>query len=220
MPPTGGISRAWLRTAFSLDNKAIGTLPSLPPVFLCPVVQRTSTKAPFTQPSHRFERQIRAPGGRRYFSEAAAPAFEAVPESLGDISTATTTTTDRTSPAPKTFKELPVQCPGCGAYSQTSQPGQPGYFDLGRQSTRAYMGLAAEKVPRAREEDRVVREALRRLELENGCEDVRLTGLLRDHEREQPEETDNGGMFAFRLFFSFFLFSNRFGISSGAGRHC
>lgn len=190
MPPAGGVSRTWLRTAFSLDNKAIVTLPGLPPVFLCPVVQRTSIRGLLTQSTRQPERRLRAPRGNRYFSGAAASAIETIPDSLGDISTSATKE-GRSSPVAKVPKRLPSQCPGCGAFSQTTNADQPGFFDLGRQSTMAYLGLA-EKTPRVREEDKVVQEALRRIELENGCEDARLGGLLREQEGENLKEIDIG----------------------------
>ncbi|CAK7267326.1 Mitochondrial ribosome small subunit bioproteinsis protein [Sporothrix epigloea] len=62
----------------------------------------------------------------------------------------------------------------------------------------AYLGMLPERKPRIRQEDRVIQEAIRRLELEHGGEDVHLRSLLREPEKTaevaaalaQPQDTN------------------------------
>ena len=81
---------------------------------------------------------------------------------------------------PKKTRRLPLQCPGCGAFSQTVSPDEPGYFDLKRYSTMEYLGLREPKKSypdRVRQDDMVVQEAMRRLELETGSQSTVLQEL-------------------------------------------
>lgn len=76
-------------------------------------------------------------------------------------------------------RALPRQCTGCGALSQTSNPHQPGYFDLERKAVKAYIGTD-EPSGRSRSEDRIYEAALRQLdpkELEKQGVDVRALAL-------------------------------------------
>ncbi|KJR83898.1 uncharacterized protein SPSK_00235 [Sporothrix schenckii 1099-18] len=180
MPPVGGASRAWLRTVFAIDNKVLSTLPGPPPVFLCPLVLRTSTIAALTQPPRQSGNWPRALRGRRYISGLSAAAVDTIPKTLGDISSGATP--EEGSSGTRVPKRLPSQCPGCGAFSQTTHADQPGFYDLGRQSTMVYLGLHPRNTPRVRKEDVVVQEALRWLEVENGYEDARFNNLLRQQE--------------------------------------
>ncbi|CAK7203217.1 Mitochondrial ribosome small subunit bioproteinsis protein [Sporothrix eucalyptigena] len=52
----------------------------------------------------------------------------------------------------------------------------------------AYLGLLPKRKPRVREEDNVVEEAIRRLELEHGDEDIHLRSLLRGPESKDEKE--------------------------------
>lgn len=56
-------------------------------------------------------------------------------------------------------------CSGCGALSQVTEPEQAGYFDLKRKSVQSYLGLLKEE-KRVRQEDVVVQDVLKNLELE------------------------------------------------------
>ncbi len=62
-------------------------------------------------------------------------------------------------------RSLPLQCPGCGAFSQTTTPGQPGFFNLSRTATKQYLGLPTH-APQTRPEDQVVRDALQNADSE------------------------------------------------------
>ncbi|KAI1471919.1 uncharacterized protein F4812DRAFT_416018 [Daldinia caldariorum] len=61
-------------------------------------------------------------------------------------------------------QKLPSQCRGCGAFSQTTFPDQPGYFDLSRKAVQNY--LNPQLVNRARREDQVYEEVLKNLDHE------------------------------------------------------
>ena len=104
-------------------------------------------------------------------------AVETAPADL-EASTEYVTENAHTTVSTSSHKQLPLQCPGCGAFSQTVHADQPGFFDLGRQSTMAYLGLLPERTPRIRQEDKVVQQTIRRLELSHGGEDVQLRSLL------------------------------------------
>ena len=86
---------------------------------------------------------------------------------------------------------MPLQCPGCGAFSQNTQPSEPGFFDLKRKATQRYLGHALEEVPRERPEDRVVQEALQRLDL-NKPEHAELAALAA-FVREEPKRLPSDG---------------------------
>ncbi|KAI8257972.1 Genetic interactor of prohibitins 3 [Colletotrichum sp. SAR11_239] len=71
-------------------------------------------------------------------------------------------------------KNLPLICSGCGALSQTAEPGQAGYYDLKRRAVREYVTMEEEKAGReAQEEDAVVEAALQNL----GEEKLKELGL-------------------------------------------
>jgi len=65
-------------------------------------------------------------------------------------------------------RPLPLQCPGCGAFSQTTTPGEAGYFDLNRGAVKEYVAApepnAASTV--GSQEDQVIQETLGRLPAE------------------------------------------------------
>jgi hypothetical protein len=55
--------------------------------------------------------------------------------------------------------KLPLQCPGCGALSQTIDKDAPGYYNLKRRSVSAY--LKGEPTSRESEEDSIIEKSLR-----------------------------------------------------------
>lgn len=65
-------------------------------------------------------------------------------------------------------KNLPLQCHGCGAFSQTSEPDQAGYYDVSRKAVRRFLGQEQEQernsVKEERGEDYVVDQALQNLD--------------------------------------------------------
>ncbi|KAI1800818.1 hypothetical protein F4811DRAFT_536900 [Daldinia bambusicola] len=75
-------------------------------------------------------------------------------------------------------QKLPKQCRGCGAFSQTTFPDQPGYYDLRRKAVQNY--LNPQLVNRARREDQVYEEVLKNLnheELKSKGVDVEALAL-------------------------------------------
>ncbi|KAK8086899.1 hypothetical protein PG994_001873 [Apiospora phragmitis] len=70
-------------------------------------------------------------------------------------------------PDPVPIRDLPTQCTGCGALSQTFASDQPGYYDLGRKAVRWYLGLEKSRSKRAirdREEEGVYQDVLRKFD--------------------------------------------------------
>lgn len=65
------------------------------------------------------------------------------------------------------LRRLPLQCTGCGAFAQTTDATQAGFFNLERRAVQEYLGLVEPKTPTVREaveeEDRVVQAALNNL---------------------------------------------------------
>ena len=129
----------------------------LPPVWLCPRAHRGVVL--LSQPRYST---------RRLHTHAAAPEvahgatrpprpLQQPPQRLPTLSSP--------EQVPSSPKSLPLQCSGCGAFSQSTQPSQAGFFDLRRKATQRYLGDAAVEAPRERPGDRLVWEALQRLDL-------------------------------------------------------
>ena len=72
-------------------------------------------------------------------------------------------------------RSLPVQCPGCGAFSQTTSPEQAGFFDLGRNSIKKFLGHVKD-THWVRPEESIVRQALDAL----GDRTAQLYGLSKE----------------------------------------
>ena len=77
-------------------------------------------------------------------------------------------------------RRLPLQCTGCGAFTQTADATQAGYFNLQRKGVQEFLGLLEPKAPRTDEvpeaEDKVVEEALGNLTPEQ----LEALGLSKD----------------------------------------
>ncbi|PKS09687.1 hypothetical protein jhhlp_004307 [Lomentospora prolificans] len=79
------------------------------------------------------------------------------------------------------LRRLPLQCTGCGAFTQTTDPAQAGYFNLQRRAVREYLGLVEPKKGRKlpvdeAQEDKIVEETLARLDPAQ----LEALGLTRD----------------------------------------
>lgn len=65
------------------------------------------------------------------------------------------------------LRQLPLQCNGCGAFSQTSLPDVAGYYDTGRNSIKDYLGIQDKvdprKYPKHKAQSDVVRASLQSL---------------------------------------------------------
>lgn len=89
------------------------------------------------------------------------------------------------------LKRLPLQCTGCGAFTQTVDPASAGYFNLGRKAVREYLGLVQTKSPKKEvpDEDRVVVEALNNFPPEQ-LEALGLSrdSLIPDSEKMKPQK--------------------------------
>lgn len=88
-------------------------------------------------------------------------------------------------------RHLPLQCTGCGAFTQTTDPAQAGYVNLERKAVQEYLGLLEPKAPRVEEipEDKVVEEALDNLSPEQ-LEALGLSkeNLIGDRGAKKPQE--------------------------------
>lgn len=130
-----------LRGVFQIDPS--GQSATIP-LHLCPAAARacstlspartTRTRVTATSPlppsrssSQRF---LRLQQTRRVHSEAAVDAQDELPTKLVPI------------------RPLPVQCYGCGAFSQTTVPDEAGYFNPDRNAVRVYTGTQIKGDPR------------------------------------------------------------------------
>ena len=124
----------WLNRAFRIGDVVPA---SSIPLFLCPAARVTAAAAN-RQPVHRLE------SCKRFNHTETAP-------------TTSTTTSEPATPN----RSLPVTCSGCGAFSQTNDAHEQGYFDLKSKRVRNWI---QPKVHELRQdemsEDTLVGEAL------------------------------------------------------------
>ncbi|RKU47306.1 hypothetical protein DL546_001026 [Coniochaeta pulveracea] len=142
MRPTRTLSTRWLRRAFNVETNPVST--ELP-LYLCPGL--LSATRPTTQ--RACLRKVSSFQTRRLYSN------------LDDTIELTSTI-----PLIHPVRPLPVVCSGCGALSQTAEPDQAGYYDLERKAVKSYLGLLPEEKKRIRNEDLVIQEALKNLDLD------------------------------------------------------
>ena len=87
----------------------------LPPAFLCPAIAGLS-------PCHSHPSQCDIRIQKRRFGDAAP-----IPDS------------GQPTPPPSNLLSLPLQCPGCGAFTQSNTPEQAGYYSASRKSVKTYL---------------------------------------------------------------------------------
>lgn len=181
------VSSRWLGRVFNVNRCRAGIISQPPPAYLCPALFTSSSHAAsFHQVSAtrrtilptEKHKSVYAPLTRvgRLHSEAAeARVGETKSEPpLGEEQNLQNETPTRP------IRDLPENCIGCGAYSQTAIPGEPGYYNLERRNVKEYIGLAQEskRRPRSQAED-VVKQALEGLDLEKLAESgVDLKSML------------------------------------------
>ncbi|KAI0874959.1 hypothetical protein GGS24DRAFT_457457 [Hypoxylon argillaceum] len=149
------------------------------PVFLCPSVLQPSSYIPrSTVPVlSQFGGAPWTPTSRRCLHMQADP------------STTLTQVSDPPDSISVPTRNLPRQCRGCGALSQTSHPNQPGYFDVSRKAVQKYLSPARPS-HRSRAEDKIYADALRQLdsnELEKQGVDVEALALGLPPTETQPQ---------------------------------
>ena len=144
---------------FSLISRQI-----LPPVFLCPKIAILRS---FTL----FVREISFKAGRCPLAASSLGIHNASPVQL-----------------PPQRVSLPLQCPGCGAFTQVSDPGHAGYYSSSRTSVKLYLArrkaAVGQGLPSEAETfDQVLKSAdgtlLKTLGLENASIGSELTASLR-----------------------------------------
>ncbi|KAL4723316.1 hypothetical protein ACLX1H_009806 [Fusarium chlamydosporum] len=143
------LSARWLNRALSIGEASAS---SSVPLFLCPAVGTSSRiyRTPRTTPS-------RTPLYARRFNHT-----EATTSQEAHIETAET---------PSLFnpeiprRKLPLNCTGCGAFTQTSDPQLLGYFDPESKRVKKWLNPTAfEYRPTATQEDEVVDDVLKTLD--------------------------------------------------------
>lgn len=91
------------------------TTTNLIPLFLCPLL------APCANISHDLRRLLWRPRRHQLHVDCA-------------------TTPSHGFPTPLQLSSLPRTCPGCGAFTQTVSPEQPGFYGTNRKSVKAFIG--------------------------------------------------------------------------------
>ena len=113
---------------------------ALIPLFLCPILSSS------TRVSHN---PARRPGPRRHqlHVDARASALQS-------------------SPIPSRILSLPRSCPGCGAFTQTVSPNQPGFYGTNRKSVKAFIdGNGQDSVSAYSGESKVFERTMRALDV-------------------------------------------------------
>ncbi|KAI1813645.1 hypothetical protein GGS20DRAFT_552649 [Poronia punctata] len=164
----------WLNNALNLAER-----PSRLelPVFLCPSLRATPRfhlRSPVAYPSH------------------GAP--WRAPRQCLHMQADSSTTTDTAAPASElqvvTTRKLPKQCRGCGALSQTTEPRQPGFFDLNRKAVKKYLGTDEPTDHPRSQDDAIFQDLLSKLdpeELKQKGVDLEAFALSPPPDEARPE---------------------------------
>lgn len=97
---------------------------------------------------------------------------------------------------PSFIQDLPICCPGCGAYSQTTEPNGPGYYSSTRKQTRKYLAkkrrTAVAAANAAAAEEAQKGEGFDASGIVHGIEQLSESLLPSKprHDREEEEEED------------------------------
>ncbi|CAN8103531.1 unnamed protein product [Discula destructiva] len=149
-----------LRNFLNIESSSLAS--STLPLYLCPAaarpsstLSRCSSKRPVPE-----AQQARLPPLRqvRKSHADATEIHDALPVSEDDVHVELAVPT--ADPVP--IRQLPVQCHGCGALSQTTIRDRAGYYDLNRKPVKSYLGLLKEE-RRHKSENDIVRASLRSL---------------------------------------------------------
>jgi genetic interactor of prohibitins 3, mitochondrial len=142
------LSSRWLRGALSAgDRAALAEFPSyLCPALSAPAIRGFASTAPATttRRSHpAAQQQHRCLHARSAVDESAPTESPQAPQARK--------------------KSLPLQCHGCGGFTQTTDTSQAGYYNLDRRAVRRYLGLEGadgKPLKENKDEDLVVEQAL------------------------------------------------------------
>lgn len=135
---TSTASLGWAHsTALRADILRIVELP----VFLCPALARSAVQ------KRQFRSKYTLPS---YTSQRPARLFHSVSQSLPKE-----THHESIQKTPR----LPRQCAGCGAFSQASDNGEPGFYSLSRRSVKEFLAPASESENATRLSEREIIEA-------------------------------------------------------------
>ncbi|KAM0321723.1 hypothetical protein ACHAQA_009962 [Verticillium albo-atrum] len=141
------LSSRWLRSALRIgDRAALAEVPG----YLCPALSLSPQRGHAVPPRREL-----AFGQRRCLHVEPNPSepLEGLPANATDANAAA-------------LAKLPLQCHGCGAFTQTTEPEQAGYYDLNRKSVQKFAASEDEYDVRKGEieEDFVVTKALEGLD--------------------------------------------------------
>lgn len=151
-----------LRNFLNIEHSS-STSSSLP-IYLCPAAARASSTF-----SSSSSRQPAAPKALKCHSvslsqtrAAHAEVSEVQEEGQAKQHDDFAGQVELRAPSAAPVRQLPVQCHGCGALSQTTMSDSAGFYDLNRKAVRAFLGLLSEE-PRRRAEDDIVQASLQSL---------------------------------------------------------
>lgn len=147
----------------SSSRKTTTLLFEAPPIFLCPAVRGfVSSSVKLVHPSPCGRSPLRPSQVLRL----EAPHTPAVPES--DHQAPVTEAETPSDPATRAVElGLPIQCTGCGAFTQFLDPDRAGYFTPDRTDVKKSLGLVPPpSAPRERTEDEVVEDVSKKVDME------------------------------------------------------
>ncbi|KAM7200532.1 genetic interactor of prohibitins 3, mitochondrial [Naviculisporaceae sp. PSN 640] len=186
------LSARWLGRVFDVKRCRASIVSQPPPTYLCPALLTPSRHASSFRQISASRRTVLPEGRhkllygplnriRRLHSQTAQAG-------LGETKSEPIPTEEQSETATLPVRDLPENCIGCGAYSQTAIPGEPGYYSLERKNVKEYMGLAPpepKRRPKSQAEN-IVKQALEGLDLEKLAESgVYLKDML------PPETADS-----------------------------
>ncbi|KAK3985809.1 hypothetical protein QBC44DRAFT_334430 [Cladorrhinum sp. PSN332] len=149
IPPSRAACSRWLGRVFTLErNASTSASTSELPLYLCPAFRSLSVNNTRIRPQSRQHTPFQIQQIRRLHTH------------LDEGKTNTASPQITKQPA----RTLPVQCHGCGALSQTTVPGEAGYYDVSRKSIRQYLGLEEVEVKPRRDED-ILKKAMEGIDL-------------------------------------------------------
>lgn len=163
----------WLGRVFSIErNTSVPPSSSELPLYLCPALRSLSVGNP-TRPRCHQHASLQTQQIRRLQTHANEAITSSAPSQPTKLQT----------------KTLPTQCHGCGALSQTTVPGEAGYYDVTRKAIRQYLGLEELEVKPRRGEE-IVKRALEGVDLKALEEQgIDLSSLLPQQEPESDLNT-------------------------------
>lgn len=153
------LSARWLSGALRVGEAHVSTKV---PLFLCPAISRSQAvvSRQATTLVQRRKLHIEA-GGVDEQQAVKQPTTDQYSEGSIPSDTVAESSTETPATTPPAARRLPITCTGCGAFSQTKDSKQFGFYNLKTKRVRTWLKRETEQVDKpASEEEQVVNQAL------------------------------------------------------------